>query len=154
CGLYFCVSGQNNRHKQSNAVLSLSLSLSLTLSVLLTISLLHFLHSCSVAHLETGCRGKVQNPGALQFERVVVERLKTPLSMLCFDSSDNILLPLHDQNEVHVYSKHGQFVRKIGDVGDHRWPCACVASSCGRVFVSEHKANCVKVFGADGIMEC
>jgi sugar lactone lactonase YvrE len=99
-------------------------------------------------------RGVVRDPNALQFDRAVLRSFKWPMSWLCLDQSENLVLPLYTKNEVHVYSQLGTLVRKVGvPKVHHNSPYACVVDSRGRLFVSESKRACVMVFRADGSPE-
>src|SRR5262245_32747744 len=99
--------------------LSLSLSLSLCSYPHFIVALFLFPFCCTS---RTGHRGKVQNPGALQFERVVLSKVNSNLNMLCFDRNDNMVLPLHIENEVHVRDQSGMLFRMVASRGKHNRP--------------------------------
>jgi sugar lactone lactonase YvrE len=99
-------------------------------------------------------RGKVSNPAALQFECLALYKSDLPqVATLCFDCNDNLVVPLYDADEVHVYDRKGTLIRKVGTATDHGGPSACVADSRGRLFVTEEETNTVSVFRADNSLE-
>jgi sugar lactone lactonase YvrE len=93
----------------------------------------------------------VRKPEALRFCRTALTRTMPQFSMLCFDASDNIVVPLHNcKNNLYVYDKMGASVQEVGSSNDHNQPRACTIDSKGVFYVSEDADHCVNVYAADG----
>jgi hypothetical protein len=98
-------------------------------------------------------RGRAPNLSTLRFNRVIAHSLGDHFDMISTDRNDNIIVP-YVTDEVCVRDQLGRLVdRKIGAKGDHGAPICCVEDCSGRVFVSEGRLGCVRVFREDGSVE-
>jgi hypothetical protein len=88
--------------------------------------------------LEPRPRGKVRDPGALRFEKVLCSDVADHVRMICFDRSDNLVVTWDGCSApIHVIDKLGCFVcSPESGVGTCAIAYSCVADSTGRMFVS------------------